>query len=295
MTVAVDTTSLQGGPIVRYGGKGQIAPRLIPHFASARTWVEPFFGAGGMFFALPPGLYDREAVNDLDHSLVTFFRVLRDRTQDLVRACELTPYAREEFRRALRRSSNPLEEARRVWVRSRQGFSGTGGSVGRWGRDTNHGGPWKAGQSETKLASLREYAARLRLVEIDGIDACDFVARWAGEGAFVYADPPYLATARRGAAYAREMDDAAHERLASALRDAVRQGAKVAVSGYPSVLYDELYAGWRRFEFTVDPKIGRVGRAKGRTRTECLWMSYAERDELGHVPQLSLFSREATR
>lgn len=94
MTTAVDTTGLVGGPIIRFGGKGHLAPLLIPHLARARMWVEPFFGGGGMFFALPPGMYEREAVNDLDSSIVTFFRVLRDRADELVCACEMTPYLR---------------------------------------------------------------------------------------------------------------------------------------------------------------------------------------------------------
>lgn len=96
-----------------------MAPYLVPHFAPARVYAEPFFGAGSVFYRIPPGTYEREAVNDLDASLVTFFRVLRDRTDELLRACELTPYARDEFAAALAHSDDPLEEARRVWVRHR--------------------------------------------------------------------------------------------------------------------------------------------------------------------------------
>jgi DNA adenine methylase len=129
----------------------------------------------------------------------------------------------------------------------------------------------------------------LRRVEIDHIDGAEFVARWAHAGTFVYADPPYVASSRKGSQYAHEMSDVAHRALAAALHAAVERGARVAVSGYRSTLYAGLYKGWRRVEFTVDPKVGQKGRAKGRTRTECLWMSYAATDELGYVPQGELF------
>ncbi|HVY65912.1 MAG TPA: DNA adenine methylase [Gammaproteobacteria bacterium] len=229
MTAAQDTTGLTGGPITRYGGKGQIAHRILPHFASARIYLEPYFGAGGMFFAVPPGTYEREAVNDLDASLVTFFRVLRDRTDALVAAFELTPYARDEFAACIAHAADDLEEARRVWVRSRQGFGGTSGSVGRWGRDTTSHGPWKAGHAEAKLAALRTYAARLRHVEIDNIDAIDFLGRWAGRDAFAYCDPPYVRATRRGDAYVHEMTDADHLRFAAACHAAVEHGARAFV------------------------------------------------------------------
>ena len=73
-----DTSGLVGGPIKRNGAKGRVAHLLVPYFAPAKVYAEAFFGAGSVFYRIPPGTYEREAVNDLDASLVTFFRVLRD-------------------------------------------------------------------------------------------------------------------------------------------------------------------------------------------------------------------------
>lgn len=70
------------------------------------------------------------------------------------------------------------------------------------------------------------------------------------------------------------MTDADHRRLAAAIHGAVARGAKVAISGYPSALYDELFAGWRRIE--VDVPLYGARDTKGQRRTECLWMSYSE-------------------
>ena len=72
------------------------------------------------------------------------------------------------------------------------------------------------------------------------------------------------------------MTDADHRRLAAAIHGAVYRGAKVAISGYPSALYDELFGGgrWR----CVEREVALVGTrdATGMRRTECLWMSYPE-------------------
>ncbi len=267
-----DTSGLVGGPIKRNGAKGLVAPRLLPHFAPACVYAEAFFGAGSVFYRIPPGTYEREAVNDLDDSVVTFFRVLRDRTDDLVRVCEATPYARSEFIAALVRSDDPLEEARRVWVRHRQGLAGVAKTAGDWGRVIGDRGSWNPTSTVAKLSSLRTYAARLRGVCIDCIDGAEFVDKWGQAATFVYCDPPYVAASRTGTTYAHEMTDADHRRLAAACRGAVERGARVAVSGYHSDLYRELFAGWRTIE--VDVPLYGARDTKGQRRTEVLWMSY---------------------
>ena len=269
-----DTSGLVGGPIKRNGAKGLVAPRLLPHFAPACVYAEAFFGAGSVFYRIPPGTYEREAVNDLDASLVTFFRVLRDRTEELVTACEFTPYARAEFIAALERSDDPLEEARRVWVRHRQGLAGAAKTAGDWGRHPGEHGGWTPGATNAKLAALRTYAARLRGACIDSIDGAEFVDKWGHVSTFVYCDPPYVAASRTGTTYAHEMTDDDHRRLAAACRGAVERGAKVAVSGYESTLYEELFAGWRIIK--VDVPLYGARDTKGQRRTECLWMSYPE-------------------
>lgn len=278
-----DTSGLRGGPIWRYGGKSNTARHIVDHFAAATVYAEPFLGAGSVFFALPPGTYRREAVNDLDGSLVTFFRALRDRTDELVCVCEATPYAREEFIDALQRSTDPLEEARRVWVRGRQGFAGKARTPGDWGRQTGASTlkSWAPGAADSKLQELRSYAARLRGVAIDSVDFEEFIAKWGHADTFVYCDCPYVAEARAGEDYEHEMTDADHRRLAAACRGAVERGAKVAVSGYPSALYDELFAGWRTIE--VDVPLYGARDTKGQRRTEVLWMSYPEAESFAGI------------
>ena len=287
MNAALDTTRLVGGPFKRFGGKGHNAPRVVPHFARAKVYAEACLGAGGIFFRVPEGVYARAAVNDLDESIATFFRVLRDQPDELVRLCSLTPYSRSEFVTALDRSDDPMEEARRVWIRGRQGFSGKADSAGDWGRDP--GAPtWQPALSITKLDALHAYARRLLHVAIDCIDGAEFIAKWGREGTMVYVDPPYVASTRKGDAYLHELNDDGHRRFAAACHGAVERGARVAVSGYPSALYDALYAGWRRID--IDVALHGTRHSNGQRRTESLWMSYPASEEIGAGP-LSLTVR----
>lgn len=278
-----DTTKLRGGPLQRYGGKGINAPRIVPHFARALNYAEACLGAGGIFFRVPEGVYARAAVNDLDASIATFFRVLRDQPDELVRLCSLTPYSRSEFVAALARSDDPMEEARRVWIRGRQGFGGKAGCAGDWGRNPSDSRAWLPSSAVTKLDALHAYARRLLHVAIDCIDGAEFIAKWGREGTMVYVDPPYLAATRKSSRdYLHELDDAGHRRFATACHGAVERGARVCVSGYPSALYDELYAGWRTLDIDV------IQRGRGVTpterRTERLWLSYPASEEIGGAP-----------
>lgn len=107
-----------------------------------------------------------------------------------------------------------------------------------------------------------------------------FVETWGKENTALYLDPPYVAETRSGDCYKHEMDDDHHRRLAAVVHGAVAQGAKVAISGYASALYDELFVGWRTVRHDVALHGARDG--KGARRTEVLWCSYPETEALGY-------------
>lgn len=83
----------------------------------------------------------------------------------------------------------------------------------------------------------------------------------------IYADPPYVLSTRTSEKrYRFEFSDADHGRLAVILARLAGDGAAVMVSGYPSPLYDGLYAGWFTREFQA--------MTRGGVRTEKLWLSF---------------------
>ena len=92
----------------------------------AEFYVEPFAGSLAVLFAKPRARH--EIVNDLDGGLVTFFRVLRDRPDDLIRACTLTPFSRAEHAMVV---DGPLPGAVRRLVDDREVGAGLLGHLER--------------------------------------------------------------------------------------------------------------------------------------------------------------------
>lgn len=43
----------------RLGNKSKLAAKIIPYFPAHKIYIEPFFGAGGMFFNKPKAKYNR--------------------------------------------------------------------------------------------------------------------------------------------------------------------------------------------------------------------------------------------
>lgn len=68
----------------RIGNKQAIAKDIIKYFPQHKIYIEPFFGAGGMFFNKPKVQYNM--LNDLDSDVVNLFWVVMNRIEDLQKA-----------------------------------------------------------------------------------------------------------------------------------------------------------------------------------------------------------------
>lgn len=262
------------GPLRWFGGKGQMVSNLLPLFPPALLYIEPFFGGGSVFFAIPPGRYKGMVVNDLNRELVTFFRVLRNQPAELERVLRLTPHASDEYHSAYEPGVDDVDVARRFWMKTRQSFGGIAKQGNGWARSTP--GAIQPAKNQGVIDHLHEYAYRLsRIVEIENRDAVAVLDSYAKPGTFFYCDPPYVLASRVDeSVYQHEMTDEQHRAFAAACERAVAAGAMVAVSGYPSGLYAELFASWRCTTFEVPLKVAPANGRVGVMRTEALWTSY---------------------
>lgn len=243
-------------PAPYYGGKTRLAPWIVSLMSPHQRYVEPFAGTASVLLAKPRCRL--EVLNDVDGDVVTFFRALRDRPDELERACRLTPYARDEFLecREPAEDLDDLERARRWWCRVTQGFNS---SPGRWA--TGWSLSVRRGTSEPVTAAnlvdrFEAIADRLRTVAIENTDAVDLIPRFDDEDTVIYCDPPYLGETRRGRERRNAVHDYAHDMLTEdehrRLADALLQArGHVLLSGYESELYDELYDGWWRADHRV--------------------------------------------
>ncbi|MFH1560520.1 MAG: DNA adenine methylase [Chloroflexota bacterium] len=256
-----------------YGGKFSHLDWLLPKLPVAHHYCEPFAGSAAVLINRSPASI--ETYNDIDGDVVDFFRVLRDSSAELIRAIGLTPFSRTEFYNAIYEDAgtqNPVERARRFYVRARQVRTGLAqtATLGRWANciDTSRSGMsgvvsrWFGG-----LDDLEAVAKRLLRVQIENRPAIDVIRLYDSPETLFYCDPPYLHRTRGDShAYSYEMDEAAHRDLAAILRGV---HGKVAVSGYRCELNDVLYAGWVRFDAPV-----KQAHSVKQDRQECLWMNY---------------------
>lgn len=241
-------------PILRYhGGKWKLAPWIIGHFPPHRTYVEPF-GGGGSILLRKPRSY-AEVYNDIWSVVVNVFQVARDPAMavELERRLRLTPFARDEFvASCLLDGDDQIERARKAIVRSFMGFgsASTNGEYPTGFRaNSTRSGTSPAHDWANYPDNLRGFTERLQGVIIENRDACQIIETHDSPEALHYVDPPYPHETRnmdRGnAAYAHEMSDAEHERLAKTL---LACSGMVLISTYQSELYLRLFAGWRMEE-----------------------------------------------
>jgi DNA adenine methylase len=256
-----------------YGGKFSHLEWLLPLLPQAHHYCEPFSGSGAVLLNREPSSV--ETYNDIDGDVVNFFKVLRDRPEELARAIALTPFSREEFHKAIvgiPASSDSLERARRFYIRARQTRTGLAqtATLGRWAncKDTSRAGMsgvvsrWLGG-----VEVLPEIGGRLARVQIENRPALDVIRLYDSKRTLFYCDPPYLHDTRGDSkAYGFEMDEGQHIDLATTLNSCK---GFVAISGYRNKLMDKLYKDWRRHD--ADPK---QCHSIKQMRQECVWMNY---------------------
>jgi DNA adenine methylase len=256
-----------------YGGKFNHLGWLLPRLPECHHYCEPFAGSAAVLLNREPAPV--ETYNDIDGEVANFFRVLRDKSDELVRAIALTPFSREEFYHAIASNGETIssvERARRFFVRARQARTGLAqtASLGRWAnckRTTRAGMSGVVSRWLGSVHMLPEIAERLLRVQIENRPAIEIIRLYDDKDTLFYCDPPYPHEARGDdRAYGFEMTDEEHEELAAVLHHVK---GKVAISGYRCKMMDRLYKDWRRFD--APPK---HAHSIKKVRREALWMNY---------------------
>jgi DNA adenine methylase len=277
-------------PIKIHGGKSYLCRRIIESFPEHTTYVEPFGGAASVLLNKPSSPV--EVYNDLDERLTRLFWVLRDRGDEFRRRLLLTPYSEVEFRSAKVPSPDPIEQARRDFVRWRMSLGGRGDAFSFTLHRVRRGmADVVSGYLSALDEELPRIIERLRPVQIVSRPAVEVIRAWDAPRTLFYCDPPYLhetrAPSSRGI-YGYELSEAEHRELAEVLHGC--QG-KVVLSGYPAPLYTELYGSWRSVTMDIANHAA-GGKTKARMR-ECLWFNFpaeprALEDPCHHAPDSAL-------
>ena len=251
-------------PFRYFGSKWRLAAWIVDQLPPHVCFVEPFGGSAAVLLSKP--VSEHETYNDLNGDVVRFFRVLRERPEELAHAIRYTPWSREEHRLSFEPAADDLEAARRFYIRAwqtRGGYWRTGQSAWRYqvGPGTWSSSPrrWRA-----HLSQFAMLAERLAAVQIECKPALEVMARYDAPTTRHSLDPPYVPETRSARwEYEHEFGAADHEDLLEAV---LELEGMVVLSGYPSEQYDDALRGWRRLEATSRTQAGRE-------RTEVLWLS----------------------
>lgn len=263
-------------PALRYhGAKFRLANWVMQWFPPHECYVEPFGGAAGVLLQKPRSY--AEVYNDLDGDVVNFFRVLRDPVgrEELVQACVMTPYAREEFELAWEPTVDPVERARRIAMRAQMGFGSCGATKGQTGFRIDTRREYATAQHLWAWypSAIAAAGSRFAGVLIENRPALEVLREHDGPETLHFVDPPYLHSTRvlgehKAGYYRHEMTDEQHAQLLECLQGL--QGM-VVLTGYASELYQEHLAGWMQHATESRCSLGRGGGL----RTEVAWLNPA--------------------
>lgn len=173
----------------RLGNKSRISGEIIKHFPSHKTYIELFFGAGGLFFNKP--LADYNFLNDIDDDVFNLWIVLQSDKEELIRQFSLMPISESLLKHwATNKESEPIKKAIRFLMLSNFGYMGK--------PETLCFGQSYGNQKRSTLASIEGILVFLKNSQFMCQDFRDVLQkiqfRDNKEQAFVYADPPYLNT-----------------------------------------------------------------------------------------------------
>jgi DNA adenine methylase len=249
---------------------------IVGQFQDHYHYVEPFFGSGAVFFSKPP--VPHEVINDRNSQVANMFTVLRDRTEELLWALEMTPWSRDEYDQSHIVTGDDLEDARRFIVRCWQAHASDLAKKTGW---KNRGPSQRAAGMSHRWnkvpVQLQALALRLKDAEIENREALQVIERHAAPDCLIYADPPYPHSVRTQTMYNDEMTDEDHLVLLGALK---AHPGPVVVSGYANPMYDDALAEWDRVA-VKPPKV-----EKQAPRIEVLWVKPEAATGLGSRPEL---------
>lgn len=174
------------------GGKTRFVDEIRSRLPDHRTYVEPFGGSAAVLLNKPPSY--TEVFNDLNSDIVHFFRVLRDRPEELREWLETVPYSREihsRWSRLYYSGHRPSDDVVRAgqWFYLR--YTQYGGKIAAPAGFKTSGARNEARSFRGAIEGLEEIVERFEYVNLECQDYATVLERYDDPETVVYLDPPY--------------------------------------------------------------------------------------------------------
>lgn len=173
----------------RLGNKSNIADKIQQYFPIHTIYIEPFFGAGGMFFNKPKAKYN--IVNDLDSDVFNLFQVVSNQKEELEQSFFNMPIHTDLLNYWKKKEeTEPIKKALRFLFLSNFTFMGSGEGM----RFTT------ASSKNVFFENIDSTFEKLNEVQLTNVCFKKFFKSYQLRGyndkynTLIYCDPPYLNT-----------------------------------------------------------------------------------------------------
>ena len=216
----------------RLGNKKKVAKLILPHFPPHKIYIEPFFGAGGMFFQKPKAKYN--IVNDLDSDVFNLFQVVMNQKEELEKAFYMMPIHSDLLEHwKANKETEPIRKALRFLFLSNFGYMGKPNNVHFIDRPNK--------QRFFNVLNQCFQFLNESDVKFNNVDCVKFLNSITPlkddskiNDCFIYCDPPYLGT---GDNYSNSFSEQDTIDLFDVL---IKTGCKFAISEFDNPIVLEL-------------------------------------------------------
>lgn len=185
-------------PIPRMGGKSRLRKKIIERIPEHTCYIEPFFGAGWVYFGKEPSKV--EVINDVDKELINMFRMIKYHAPEIERMLEYEFSGRdmfEEYKHCTVEYLTEIQRAVRFIYLISQSFAGKGETYG-------YGTTSKPAPQIFYQGVLGDIKGRLRNTYVENKSFEDIIKRYDRAHSFFFCDPPYFETAGYGSEFGQK-------------------------------------------------------------------------------------------
>ena len=257
-----------------FGAKFSYLDELYEHFPQKFNHLIELM-AGSMVVSINFKGNVIKTANEINSEVTNFFIQLRYNTDELVQMIQFTPCSIQEYENSWKKSADPLEAARRFYVRVRMSYLGLGCQRKNKGMFLAKSQVYaRGGETVSKwnnsIYTIKQVALLIKeQFQITNFSYEEIIDKMDCPEVFFYADPPYPPESRTSSNdYLYDWTNEDHYALAERLH---KIEGLAMISSYECKLMDELYGDWRMVKLSQ-----KKNNMRNKEVQECIWMNYPE-------------------
>lgn len=216
------------------GGKRRLADTILPLIPAHQCYVEPFAGAGALYFCKEPSPV--EVINDINGELINLYRVVKHHFEEFYRQFKYALSSRQVFewhKQEVPETLTDIQRAARFFYLQKHSHSGKVPAES-FGTATTGTPSFNLLRIEEDLSAVH---LRLQNTYIEHLSWEKVIDKYDRAHSFFFIDPPYWQTA----GYGVEFDWQQYE-LLKAKFDSLQGKVMVTLNAHPDIL--ELFKGY---------------------------------------------------